>query len=324
LSQADLEALGPQGDEWWPSLPEFNVGFDPAPTAVVGERFWVVQSYEQVGASEDGSVQTTLILFDDETSATEGFDTISDASDGDSTTLDGPAVADQWRYFSRSTDEGPYETTLRFRAGPIVGRITVFSERGQAEPQTLAGYFAPVAERIDDLLGGRLSAAPLPQDMAGRMPSESAGETVGPTFGSAVIPAESWALADLTSDPQAVRGRLRELGATELGLRRYGLQADPDHIVEIVLFPMADEEAAETWVREFIDAAGGEGALSAGDTGGLSAFTSYDGSAYELQFAKGRFVGDVICFAPFGETSASCEEPVRSLAERWYAELPEG
>lgn len=64
-------------------------------------------------------------------------------------------------------------------------------------------------------------------------------------------------------------------------------------------------------------------ALTAGKTGALSGFTSYDGSMYELQFAKGRFAGDVACFAPFGETSEACEEPVRLLAEHWYAELPE-
>ncbi len=43
-----------------------------------------------------------------------------------------------------------------------------------------------------------------------------------------------------------------------------------------------------------------------------------------LRFATGVFVGDVSCYAPYGETSAACEGPVRQLAEAWFAALPGG
>jgi len=62
-------------------------------------------------------------------------------------------------------------------------------------------------------------------------------------------------------------------------------------------------------------------ALDPGATGDVSAFTSYDGRFYELQFAQGRRVGDVSCFAPFGRPAQACEAATRLLAERWYAAL---
>jgi hypothetical protein len=322
VSREDVQELFPEPESWWPSLPEFNVGFDPAPSPIAGERFWVAQSYQQVGQPSNGTVQSALILFEDEAAAVKGFRDLIDINDEGGTAVDGPSVADEWRYFTRSTEEHPYETTLRFREGLVVGRITVFSERRHEEADTLAKYAAPGVERIDELLEGSPVAAALPEGVAELMPSDGAAEAVGPIFASAVVPPESWALVDLSGDPEGVRDRLVELGATELGLRRYGVKADSDQIVEVTLFPLENKKASESWVQEFIAALVPDETMDAGDTGDLSGFTSYDGSTYELQFAKGSVVGDVVCFAPFGETSSACEEPVRKLAELWYSELP--
>jgi hypothetical protein len=330
LSSDDIRELLPQPEAWWPAFPEYNIGFDPAPTEIAGERFWVAQNYQRVDESANELVQTTLILFDSESAAEEGLVAIANANDQDSTTVAGPAVGDESRYFTRETadDTDPaapptLETTLRFRIGPVVGRVGVFSDQGYAEPETIASYVERIEGKVHAFLAGRLEGELLPEWMSELMPSPAAAEkaAVGPVFGSAVRPPDSWALIDSTGDPVAVRERLQALGATELGLRRYGLEADPDLVVEVVLFQMTDEEAAASWAQDFLAQVTTETALNAGETGTVSGFTSYDGSFYELQFAKGRFIGDVACFAPFGETSQACEEPVRTLAEQWYAEL---
>jgi len=45
-------------------------------------------------------------------------------------------------------------------------------------------------------------------------------------------------------------------------------------------------------------------------------------SLWELRFATGRYVADVFCYAPFVQNpSTGCEAVVRTLAERWYAQL---
>jgi hypothetical protein len=118
-----------------------------------------------------------------------------------------------------------------------------------------------------------------------------------------------------------VRDRLLKLGVTKLGFRRYGLSADRSQVIEVTLFAFADDRAAADWVQTFIALARKQGTLDGGKTGELAAFTNNAGDFYELQFAQGRFVGDVSCFAPYAKTSSACEAPVRRLAELWLAAL---
>jgi len=99
------------------------------------------------------------------------------------------------------------------------------------------------------------------------------------------------------------------------------IQGAPDLVVEATVYEMTDAAAAEAWVTSFVQDATDAGPLDVGATGDVSAFTSYGGEFYELQFAAGAIVGDVVCFAPFGTTSTACEEPVRAFAEQWYQEL---
>ena len=330
LGPDDIEALLPRPESWWPNFPEFNVGFDPTPSGIEGEQFWVAQSYEHVTRTANERLQATLILFDTEQSAEEGLAAITSINDEDSETLKGPSVGDESRYFTREGDasdpEGPppLETTLRFRVGPVVGRISFLSGDEFQEPEYMAEFFTQIEDDIEAFIEGTLEPARLPGWMSELMPSDDAVESagVGPVFGTATVPLESWALVDSTGDPNAVRDRLEELGATTLGLRRYGVSGEADLVVETVLLRMADEDAAASWAQEFVDGSPEEFALDPGDTGRVSAFTSNEGTFYELQFARGDVVGDVSCFAPFGETSDACEEPVRVLAEAWYAELP--
>ena len=328
LNPDDIKQAFIQPETGWPALPEFNVGFEPAPAPVEGERFWVTQSYEQVGALAAGRVETTLILFEGTAEAEAGFAAMAATDQDGRTVVDGPAVGDDSRYYTReAADEGldagaqRYETLLRFRTGPLVGRISVFTELGYEGVATLADYFAPVERRAKALLAGSLRAADLPRPILALLPS-APEPPVGPVFGSAVTPAESWALGDTGGAPEAVLERLHALGVTELALRRYGLQGQPDLVLEVTVYRMDDAAGAAEWVQEFVRLAEEEGTLDPGATGSVSAYTSYAGEFYELQFAKGRIVGDVACFAPFAATTAACEEPLRALAERWYQELP--
>lgn len=330
LSPADIEALFDEPESWWPFFPEFNVGFNPLASEEESEAsLFVAQRYGRVAGPDEGEVQTALSLYDDEAAAEEGFRDATEINDEGSKEVEGPAIADQRRYFTRKAEDDsgtpPFEATVRFRVGRVMGRLTVFSERDYESPETLAEYAEPMVGRIQELLEGSFSADPIPKDISELLPSESAAEPAGEIFGSAVRPAQSWAIFDTSGDPEEVLDKLQGFGASELGLRRYGLEADESNVIEVVLFPMEDEDGAQDWVREFSGAVEDAGTLDAGDTGEYSAFSSFDETIYELQFAKGRFAADVSCFAPFEEKpSSACEEAVRDLAEAWYEELPEG
>ncbi len=330
LGADDIEEVLSGTGPWWPAFPEFNLGFDPTPSGTEGEEFWVGQTFQTVGGDRTEMVQATLILFEDEDAAESGLDDISSDNDGGSDTVRGPAVGDDSRYFTRESDSEetglpPLETTLRFRLGPVVGRVTFLSEGEFGAPRDMAALFDSIEGDIEAFLDGTLDPATLPGWVEDLLPSEDAAEGAGAgtVLGTATIPIESWALADDSGDPIAVRDLLEELGAKTLALRRYGLDGEPDLAIEVTLFRLGDEDAAAAWAGGFVDGITGDAALDPGETGRVSAFTSYDGTFYELQFAKGAITGDVVCFAPFGETSDACEEPVRALAEAWYEELSE-
>lgn len=329
LAVLDPEAVAGtfvQPETWWPAFPAFNVGFEPAPRPVDGDRFFVVQGYQQVGALANSQIETTLVLFESVAKAKSGFSAMAEMDAEGSTVVSGPAVGDQSRYFQHKAtkeelDQGvlPYKATLRFRVGPLVGRVSVLNELGFERTDTLAAYFAPIRRRAEALLAGELQPRSLPASVAALLPEPSG--KVGPVLGSAAVPPQSWALVDTSGDPEAVLASLTESGVTELGLRRYGLQGESDLVVEVTVYEMKDARAAQKWVSGFVQEAKEMGTLDPGATGDVAAYTSYGGEFYELQFAAGPVVGDVVCFAPFGVTTDACEAPVRAFAERWYQEL---
>lgn len=319
LSPDDVEErfFGPE--QWWPELPQFNVGIgDEAP----GLQFYVVQGYQQVGALSRSRVESALILYEDEEAAKADFSgrllTENDAGGEPAT---GANVGDESRYFLRegSREDTPYETTLRFRVGRLTGRISAFHELGYEAESTLTAWAEPVVRRSRQLLAGKLTARALPEAVAEAMPA-SPPPAIGPLMGEAAVPIESWALVDTSGDPERTRDNLSSLGADTLGFRRYALAADPSNVVETTLFTFADSDNAAEWVSGFLEMAAGLDTLDAGETGPLSAFVSY-GDAYELQFAAGNLVADVFCTSPFGDISPACEQAARDLAESWYGSL---
>ncbi|HXF83639.1 MAG TPA: hypothetical protein VNN19_12890 [bacterium] len=308
--------------QWWPAFPQFNVGVgDRAP----GLRFYVVQPFARVGGQQPGRAEFTLLLYDGPAAAATDFRRrLAEQNDAGGIPTNGPALGERVRYFRRQSSQFPtlpYETTVRAQARQFVLRVTVFSPAAYETTQTLARQAAVVLERALALASGQLRASAIPKDIADLLPPAAAAARVGPVLGTAVVPIEAWAVADTSGTPPATRARLRRDGVGALGFRRYGLAADRSQVVETTLFAFASSEAAAAWVRTFRREASREGMLEPGAVGPEAAFTAYGGGFYELQFAAGRFVGDVSCFAPFADTSPACEQAVRSLAEAWYAVL---
>jgi len=322
LHPVELRRYLANGSAWWPAFPQFNVGIgDQAP----GLRFYLVQPFERVGDGQPGRLEFTLLLYDDPAAAAEDFrGRLAAQSDGGGTPVSGPALGERVRYFqrqSRQFEKLPFESTVRVQFRQFVSRVTVFSPTAYETPQVLAGYAARVIDRAGALVSGQLRGAALPQALAALMPPAAVASRIGPVLGSAVVPVEAWAVADTSGDPVKTQARIRRGGVDALGFRRYGLAADRAQVVETTLFVFASRAAAASWVSSFVREASREGALTPGAVGRDAAFTAYGGNFYELQFAAGRYVGDVSCFAPFGRTSPACEPAVRALAEAWYAVL---
>lgn len=323
-----LQAQLSDGSQWWPAFPQFNVGIGDE---AQGLRFYVVQQFRLVSTrgALTSRLDTTLLSYEDAAAAAKDFNgRLLTVNDKGTQPTGVPQIGDQARYFVRDSgrpDSFRYEYTIRLVAGPFVSRISFFKATRQ-DPVTLesmARYARTIAIRIRQLLSGNLNAQAIPARLEALMPPKSTASVVGQVFGSTVMPPETWALADVAGRPVHVLDALKRGGLDELGFRRYGLAANPDHVVEATLFVFATPEHAAAWQREFMRSIPRQGALNPGQTGAISGFTVWPNSgAYELMFAKGQVVGDVLCEAPFAKTSSVCERAVRVLAEGWYAALP--
>jgi len=322
LHPSALQSSFADPTRWWPAFPQFNVGVgDRAP----GLRFYVVQPFERVGSRQPGRAEFTLLLYESPAAAAADFrGRLAVQNDAGGVPTSGPALGERSRYFRRQSSQFPklpYEATVRVQARQFVLRATAYSPAAYETPLVLARQAGVILERVFALTSGQLRAAAIPKSIADLLPPAAAAARVGPVLGTAVLPIEAWAVADTSGNPLAARARIRQGGVGELGFRRYALAVDRSQVVETTLFPFASPAAAAAWVQTFIREASREGALEPGAVGSDAAFTAYGGSFYELQFAAGRFVGDVSCFAPFGDTSPACQQAVRSLAEAWYTVL---
>ncbi len=317
LSRSEVTSLLPGGADWWPELPQFNPGdFD---TSAPGLRFWTVQSYHLVkrGKALDSRLDTTVSLYRSPALASATFAALRrTGADSSAKLIPGPRLGDEVRYFTRKKND-LVETTVRFRVGPVSGRISALDVR-LWKTEDLARYAAPVLARVESLLAGDLEAAALPAATARLLPPPSSSRSI---VASATIPAEAWAVIDTSGKPLRVRDFLRGNGAGTLGFRRYRLAASPDHVAEVTLFAFTSSRAAEKWVRSFVHDLP-KRRLDPGATGALSGFADMGDGFYELQFTRGRFAGDVSCFAPFGKTTQACVSSARQLAEAWYRLLP--
>lgn len=320
LSKADISTIFSDPDHWWPQIPEF---YGDAFKDNVGEEFYVVQSFGRTDPGDKRKVETALTLYENDSAAKAGYAAMADTYDKDGTKVDGPAVANECRYYTRTSENHPFECVLRFRVGSIIGRVGTYGGSGYDDPAILAKCAQPMVRRIHWLLDGKLRAKPVSPDTLGLLPPASVEKAIGTVFGTAMVPLECWAMADSSNDPAGVRERLNSAGLASFVVRRYGIAKDPKQIVETDLFAFPDENSAAQWARYMLSDIGKHKLLHPGATGHLSGFTYRKNiSLYELTFAKGRFVADVSAWAPYDETSPICEDAARKLAEIWYASLP--
>ena len=177
----------------------------------------------------------------------------------------------------------------------------------------------PIDDGIQGLLAGTLKPPAIASSDLALMPS--AGAAPGPLLGTTAISAEAWATIDRDATALKVRNELVNRGA-KLLFRRYLRHRSPTDVIETTLFTFPSATAASGWFQPFgAGVRGDKGSLDPGQTG-LHAAYRQGRDNYELRFAVGRYVGDVFCYAPFvTNPSPACEAALRSLAERWYAQL---
>ena len=319
---ADVAGVVATPADWWPNFPEFNVGpADPQPRP--GERFYLVQNFSKFDDREQSRLEVTVMLFNGPKEAHRAFVDLSSRSAQGAQVVKAPRLGDQSRYFAFSSE--PSETTMRYRVGPMVGRVTLFSRGAPAPMDGVSKYGAALVGKLQDLLDGKLAAPSLPADFAKVMPPAAVATEVGPVLGSAVVPVEAWALADTANDPVQIRDLLKAGGVANLYCRRYAAQGVPGQVIEATAFQFKDAQAASDWVWRFIREVAARGPFyDPGDTGILRAFTLRGGSNFELQFAKGRLVGDVSGMSPFGELNPKAMPLVRKTAELWWNAVPLG
>jgi hypothetical protein len=323
LQRGDI-IFSTQSINWWQKFPEFYAGVNPLP----GEEFYVVQTFTTLKGEK--TLQNAVTCFKDISSAKNGLaELIQDDLKG-GTALDGPRLGDESYYTRRNTniymyrkeDEPTDVLTLRFRVGRVVARVSAISLEGRETVDNLAAFSAAIPGRIGRVLSGELKAEQLPSGFARVMPPYAAGNAVGPLTGCATVPVEAWSIIDGSGDPVEVKSRLEKGGVNHLVFSNYNIKAAPGNIVDTTLFVFKDAASASDWVQSFIGDKSESKKLDPGKTGKISAFRLFDdGSYYELQFASGRYACQVSGYAPFCETSALCESPVRQLAEMWYAQL---
>ncbi len=315
--------------EWWQAPPEFYVGIgaknDPAG---VNRQAWIRQEYTRTNLrpGQLERVVLALYLYDSPASAAGAFAGVRQSQDKQGTPVDGPAVGEESRYWQYSGTGNPAETAIRFRVGSVMARLSVLHASSLEKTATVAQLAGLLAQKTQSLLGGSLTAAPLPADLVKLMPSPSSTDEVGTVVGSAVEPMEAWALVASPSQPEMVATELKRMGAKQLAIRNYSLKIDRNLMVLVTLIPLSTENAATDWVSGFKQAAESNGHLNAGQTGPLSALTQYGQvGAYELEFAKGRYVVSAYCSQAFQDAGAkveACEQATRRMAELWYAAMP--
>jgi hypothetical protein len=237
---------------------------------------------------------------------------------GDVIDRDRPAVGQQHAYYVATLPDRSRATRFYFTRGTVAVGIQA---SGAWSREKIAKLARPIDDRLQQLLAGKLTAPSIPAAQLARLPH--AGAAPGRVLGTALIPAESWAAIVRKGNKLRLRDSLVATGNRQLLFRRYLRDGSRTEVLETTLFAFPSAGAAGAFVAPF--RAGVQRSektrLDPGSTGGRSAFR-YEFTNYELQFAAGRFVGDVFCWAPFqAEPSKACEDAARQLAERWYSQL---
>jgi hypothetical protein len=308
VPEKTVEAVA--GGSWWPELPAFDsivYRADPQPETAAGLTF------EQLGG--DATITATLYAFHSSHDAYVFL--LYGELVGPVVDRDKPAVGDKHGYYRTALPDGRPVTHFYFTRGRVGVAITVNTQSWSQS--RIAAIAKPIDDNLKALSSGTLLPPPIPAaDLGHLLPDPVAP---GPVLGTTMIPDESWATVDRDGTPQQVRDRLAKRGA-KLLFRRYLREGSISDVVETTLFTFPNAPSAGGWFAPF--GAGvnhSRNSLDAGNTGPQAAYR-HGRDNYELRFVAGRYVGDVFCYAPFVQNpSTQCEGVVRTLAERWYAQL---
>jgi hypothetical protein len=300
------------GGTWWPEPPSFDSRVyqgDPNP------RTAVTQVYSKVGGN--GRISISLYAY---ASRAQGSLYVNYATlVGDVIDRERPAIGEGHAFYRTVLPDKRHATRFYFFRGPVAAAIQV--EDADWSPSRIERLARPIDDRIRELLAGKLRPPAIPSARLALLPSAAAAP--GPVLGTALVPAEAWATIVHNGNLLPLRNTLVESGNETFPFRRYLRQGSRREVLETTLFVFPSPGAASSFVAPFRAGVSRnpKTALDPGETGNDSAFR-YEFENYELQFAAGRFVGDVFCWAPFSaKPSGACETAARRLAERWYAEL---
>jgi hypothetical protein len=299
------------GRDWWPEPPSFDSRVyqdDPQPQTAV------TQAYAELGGK--GRITVSLYGYGSRESSLlyVSYATLV----GEVVDREEPAIGEGHALYRTSLPDKTRVTRFYFFRGRLAAFIQV---TGNWSPERISRLARPIDDRLSALLAGRLRPEPIPAASLARLPGDAAAP--GPVLGTALLPAEAWAMVVRNGNRVQIRNTLRKTGNRTFVFRRYLRQGSRREVVEATVFAFPSAGAARSFVAPFQAGVqkNGKTRLDPGRTGSDSAFR-YEFTNYELQFAAGRFVGDVFCWAPFSaQPSKRCETAARDLAERWYAEL---
>lgn len=299
------------GKNFWPELPAFNSIIDeedPQPLAAVSQVFDDIKGQTKI--------TTRLYAY---ANAELGLEYLQSAAIVPGAIDQAkPVIGDQHFYYVTTLTNGSHSTRLYFVHDRIGVQIQV--DGALWSRSKIAALGDPIDQRIGQLLAGTLKPPALPAAQLAHLPARGAP---GPVLGTASVTAEAWASQSHNGSMHAIRTKLAASGDATFPFRRYLRQGSRTDVVEIALLTFPTPAAALAWNQPF--AAGVKAhptdALDAGATGSHSAFR-FELDNYELQFASGRYVADVFCYAPFvAKASPACEDAVRTLAAAWYSQL---
>ncbi len=297
------------GPQWWPEPPGFDTVVlqdDPMPQAAV------TQAFAEVGGKR--RLVTRLYAFRNRGDSALHLSNATLV--GDVIDRDKPAVGDDHAFYRTTLPDSRPATRFHFTRGAVAVAIEVDAAWTKADIERLA---RPIDERIRALLAGKLRPSSIPATMLAKLPHQAPGQVLG----TAVLPAEAWAMSVRSGNRLQLRNALVRGGSPTLAFRRYLRAGSHNEVIETTLFSFRSGAAATAWSAPFRAgvAKSPRTALDPGSTGGKAAFR-LQFTNYELQFVAGKVVGDVFCWTPYaGEPSKECEVAVRTLAERWYAQL---
>jgi hypothetical protein len=298
------------GGAWWPQLPAFDsvvYRADPQPEAAAGLTF------VQLGG--DATITATLYAFRSSHDAYKFL--LYGELVGPVVDRDKPAVGEQHGFYVTTLPDGKPVTHFFFTRGRVGVAITVNRQRWNQS--RIANIAQAIDANLKELAAGTLRATRLPADQLAHMPAGPIAP--GPVLGTATVGDEAWATVDRDGTAQQVRDGLKKRDA-KLLLRRYQRVGSITDVIETTLFTFPKAGGAAGWFAPFGSGVNdSKSSLDAGNTGPQAAYR-HGRDNYELRFATGRYVADVFCYAPFIQSpSTDCEHVVRTLAERWYAQL---